>query len=59
MGGACEQGDEQGCYNLARMYLNGEGVDADLPHALELYRKACTLGHQPSCEEAARITGDH
>jgi len=37
-------------YNLANLYWNGEGVEGDQLHAIQLYKKAAELGHAPSME---------
>lgn len=42
---AAEQGNMEAQFNLANMYLNGQGVNEDLYIALKLFRKAHAQGH--------------
>lgn len=45
---ACDCGNAGSCDALA-VSLERDGGSANLAHARELRRKACALGHQPSC----------
>lgn len=42
---AAEQGYADAQFNLGLMYINGEGVPQDIPHAVELFQKAAEQGH--------------
>jgi len=46
---ACDGGDMTDCYNLGRMYENGDGVKQDKFKAVEFYTKACDGGHAAGC----------
>ncbi|MEA2018012.1 MAG: tetratricopeptide repeat protein, partial [Campylobacterota bacterium] len=45
----CNDGGENGCYNLALMYQMGEGMAANEQKAQEIYKKACDLGSKRAC----------
>lgn len=42
---SAEQGYADAQFNLGLMYINGEGVPQDIPHAVELFQKAAEQGH--------------
>lgn len=42
---AAEQGYADAQFNLGLLYINGEGVPQDIPHAVELFQKAAEQGH--------------
>ena len=46
---ACAGGNAKGCFNLAVMYDNGEGVSQDFVRAKELYQQTCEQGAQKGC----------
>ena len=48
------RGNAHACFELARLYENGEGVPADKTRAFELFTKACKLGHDEGCLYASR-----
>lgn len=50
---ACDKDDAVSCAALATAYQVGEDKPADPAKAQELFEKACTLGHGPSCIDAA------
>lgn len=50
---ACNGGLAMGCYNLAMRYWNGEGVAADKPYALQLYKRSCAEGVTMACAQAS------
>jgi TPR repeat protein len=52
---ACDLGSGLGCGSLADSYEHGDGVDADVDKAKELYAQACTLKDLPSCDDAKRL----
>ena len=43
-------GESSCCVNLALLYRDGTGVDKDLARAIELARRACSLGETSACE---------
>jgi TPR repeat protein len=50
--GACEGGEPDGCYTLARLSEDG----GDLAGAATLYARACRRGHAEACERAPEAT---
>eukprot|EP01065_Artemidia_motanka_P014290 TRINITY_DN18253_c0_g1_i1.p1 TRINITY_DN18253_c0_g1~~TRINITY_DN18253_c0_g1_i1.p1 ORF type:complete len:493 (+),score=188.33 TRINITY_DN18253_c0_g1_i1:49-1479(+) len=46
---ACEEANAAVLYNLAEMYLEGEGLEADAAEAARLYRLAAEQGDADSC----------
>lgn len=46
---ACEAGNATGCYELAMMYRDGEGVTANRKTYLELLNRACNGGSGMAC----------
>ena len=46
---ACDGGHMSGCYNLALLYKNGQGVRQDYKKANELWSKACDGGDMGGC----------
>jgi hypothetical protein len=46
---ACDATIADGCWNLGRMYLNGNGVAEDDSQALMLYSRACNAGSAGGC----------
>ena len=46
---ACKQGNVEGCFQLARLYVLGEGVDRDMGLGASLFEKACRAGENKSC----------
>jgi TPR repeat protein len=54
----CDRGTPVSCTALARAHLDGTGGAAiDRPKALELFRKACTAGFAPACEQLKQNGG--
>jgi len=51
---AAEQGSADGCYNLARFYETGTGVEKDLDAAYGWYKKAFEAGSDPTVAEALK-----
>lgn len=49
----CNAESGAACFALAGMYDNGIGVSRDADLSLKFYKRACSLGHQPSCAIAA------
>lgn len=50
----CQQGDAEGCRQLAGRYVRGEGVDRDPARAVALLQQGCTGKDAESC----RLLGD-
>ncbi len=50
---ACDGDDALGCTILAELYARGDGVVQDADMASELRRRACELGHEEACQDAA------
>ena len=46
---ACKQGNVEGCFQLARLYVLGEGVNRDMGLGASLFEKACRAGENKSC----------
>ena len=46
---ACKQGKVEGCFQLARLYVLGEGVTRDMGLGASLFEKACRAGENKSC----------
>lgn len=46
---ACENGIHEACSQLGRAYKLGEGVEKNIPKALEFYRKSCKGGGVVAC----------
>ena len=46
---ACKQGKVEGCFQLARLYVLGEGVNRDMGLGASLFEKACRAGENKSC----------
>ena len=44
-----------GLYSLACMYENGQGVEADIDKAIELYKKAADLDHREAKTALRRL----
>jgi hypothetical protein len=40
------------CFDLGHPYANGFGVEQNMPLSMELFQKACKLGHQTACKRA-------
>lgn len=53
---ACDGGSLFGCANLAGLYLHGQGVARDLTQAARLYRRACEVEVQGSCDALQRVS---
>ncbi len=49
---ACDHHVAQSCHSLAGMYFGARHVGKDDKKALELWQKACTMGHLPACDES-------
>ncbi|HYM24251.1 MAG TPA: protein kinase [Vicinamibacterales bacterium] len=45
----CQNGRGQACFNLARAFEFGRGVEQDRQRALRLMRRACDLGEERAC----------
>ncbi len=45
---AAEKGDMAGQNNLGYAYLQGEGVERDLPQSVEWFRKSAAQGYGPA-----------
>lgn len=52
---AAKAGDQRAQYNLATLYENGIGVDADINNAGELYMLAARQGHPQATTALARL----
>jgi TPR repeat protein len=52
---ACNAGIADGCWNLGRMYLNGNGVAEDYSQALTLYTRACVAGSADGCSSIGLV----
>ena len=48
---ACDARDALSCVRLAAMWAQGQGGEARMRTAESFLRRACALGHAPSCEE--------
>src|SRR3954468_13904051 len=48
---ACNTGRAAGCYELGVLYVKGQGVAADPPHANQLFELACHGGSAAGCAE--------
>lgn len=46
---ACKAGVSTGCNYLANLYRRGDGVERNLPKAVQLYERACEEGFMLSC----------
>ena len=46
---ACKKGKVEGCFQLARLYVLGEGVTRDMGLGASLFEKACRAGENKSC----------
>jgi TPR repeat protein len=49
---ACDAGNARGCQSLGALFFNGQGVDKDVPHAMELFKRACAGGAAEACADA-------
>lgn len=47
--------DSSACWEPARRYETGTGAPRDLGRAVDLYNRACTDGHRPSCERLVTL----
>ncbi|MDA3047489.1 tetratricopeptide repeat protein [Campylobacter sp. JMF_08 NE1] len=47
----CDKNDNEGCENLAFLYLNGYSVERNNQKAKELYKRVCDNGIASSCEK--------
>jgi uncharacterized protein len=45
----------QAAWNLGQCYFGGQGVDQDVPKALEVWRKAAAMGHGRAASTAAMV----
>ena len=52
---AADEGDADGQFELARLYLNGHGVERNAQKAVELFSAAAKQGHEQSQTLLARI----
>jgi hypothetical protein len=52
---ACNAGIADGCWNLGRLYLNGNGVAEDYSQALTLYTRACVAGSADGCSSIGLV----
>lgn len=50
---ACEFGDAESCYELAELYIYGEGVKENRSTAYSLLEDACNMGNSVSCQTLA------
>lgn len=52
----CDDGDAESCFALGLVWHLGDatyhGVERDPERAARLFRKSCSLGHQPACDAA-------
>lgn len=48
----CKGGDGLSCYELAKIYEQGLGVNADLERASDLFVEACTRHHNDACRRS-------
>lgn len=56
---ACEQGDGDKCYNLGRMYMEGNGTDQSYYKAREAYKLGCEKGNnEDACREFGKLQSD-
>lgn len=46
---ACNQGKVEGCFQLASLYVLGEGVTRDMALGASMFEKACRAGENKSC----------
>ncbi|MFT7004625.1 MAG: TPR repeat protein [Sulfurimonas sp.] len=46
---ACDANIAEGCFKLAHMYENKQGLKQDFEHAYKLYDQSCSLGHAKGC----------
>ena len=53
----CDAGNIEYCYNLAKMYRQGEIAQQDDKKAKSFYNKACENGHKPGCFELGYFYG--
>jgi TPR repeat protein len=54
-GKACSAGMQAPCTQLANYLIEGKGVTADKPKALNLLRTACKKKHQPACDQLKKM----
>jgi len=55
---ACDLEHAQGCFALAQLYRDGDGVDREASTALALASKACDLGARKACTMASSLAPD-
>jgi len=46
------QGGARNCFDLADAFANGIGVEENFPLSMEMFKKACNLGHKGVCKRA-------
>ncbi len=49
----CDRGSGAGCYRLALLYSEGDGVPADEKRAGRLFKRACDLGDSEACDASS------
>lgn len=52
---AAKQGHTGAQYNLAHMYLKGDGGEKNLMISKEYFRQACDSGSQKGCDDYKRL----
>jgi uncharacterized protein len=50
---SCDRGDRDACLELGLAYADGRGVSESAARALQLYERACAIGHPIACGLAA------
>ena len=56
---SCQNGDGQGCRNMATLYLKGLGVKKDANKAFEYVKRGCELNNASSCTKLGNIYDDN
>lgn len=51
----CDAGDAVACSNLGFQYVQGRGVERDVPKGIALYERACHGGNGPACMNIADL----
>jgi len=52
---ACDNGNMDGCYNLAYMYANGKGTLHNEKKAAGLYKRNCDAGDSKACSNLGAL----
>src|SRR5262245_33014208 len=51
--GACDRGEQEGCFQLAVSYHEGRGVKVNMPKALSVFQQACDMAGGTACVNAS------